>query len=74
MTQGPNIEVPAGFKPKAERQDSVQSRLQGVLKQAEDIRTNPRYQKQRRIGYGVGGGLAALATILNLRDNEEEQY
>ena len=46
--------------------------------QAEDFRTNPKYQKQRRIGYGIGGGTAALATILGLsnmgNEEEEERY
>ena len=39
----------------------------------ENIRTSPKYQRGRRIGYGVGGGLAALGTILNLSDNREEE-
>ena len=39
---------------------------------AKDFATNPKYQRARRISYGAGGGLAALATILNM-GNEEEQ-
>ena len=32
-----------------------------------------RNRRARQIGYGIGGGTAALATILNLSNNEEEQ-
>ena len=40
---------------------------------AKDYATNPKYQRGRRIGYGVGGGVAALATILNMGTEEEQE-
>ena len=41
------------------------------LKDLENIRTNPKYQRGRRIGYGT----AALGTVLGLSNmgNEEEE-
>ena len=42
-------------------------------RQIKDFHTNPARRKTRNISYGVGGGLAALGTILNLRDSEQEQ-
>ena len=69
-----NVQVPEGFKPRAEREN----RIGNFMARAEDIRTNPKYQRGRRIGYGVGGGAAALATLLGLsnigKEEEEQQY
>ena len=39
----------------------------------ENIRTNPKYQRGRRIGYGATAGLGALGTILNIGNEEEER-
>ena len=70
--QGPNIEIPADFKSRAERENSVMKR---AMRQLEDYRTNPRYQRGRRIAYGGAGSAAILAGILGTRNpEEEEQY
>ena len=70
--QGPNIEIPADFKSRAEREDNVMKR---TMRQLEDYRTNPRYQRGRRIAYGGAGSAAILAGILGTRNpEEEEQY
>ena len=50
-----------------------QQMLDAVNNQMTKFGMDPRTKRGRRIGYGVGGGLAALGTVLNLRDNEEEQ-
>ena len=47
--------------------------VRNASRDLKNIATNPKYQRGRRIGYGVGGGTAALATILGLSDNKEEQ-
>jgi hypothetical protein len=43
--------------------------------QMENIRTNPKYQRGRRIAYGVGGA-TALGSILGIGndDEREERY
>ena len=74
VVEAPQIDLPEGYG----RDNSIMESLGRFASQAEDFRTNPKYQKQRRIGYGVGGGAAALATILGLsnmgREEEDERY
>jgi hypothetical protein len=38
----------------------------------ENIRTNPKYQRGRRIGYGIGG-TAALFGALGIGNNDDER-
>jgi hypothetical protein len=56
---------------------NIQGRLERRLSQMENIRTNPKYQRGRRIGYGAASA-AVLANMLGIgRDDEEdrrEQY
>ena len=67
----------AQSQPTQESIDDVMKRVgdQGreVFDSIKDYATNPKYQRGRRIGYGVGGGLAALATILNMGTEEEQE-
>ena len=68
----PNIQVPADFKPRAERERNF---MKDTLGRLEDFRTNPKYQRARRITYGGAGSAAILAGILGTRNpEEEEQY
>ena len=52
---------------------NTQQRIDAVNNQQTKFGLDPRTKSGRRIGYGIGGGTTALATILNLANNEEEQ-
>ena len=68
-----NVKVPEGFVPRSE---TLRGRIDSMLSQANKYRTAPGYSRERRIAYGVGGGAAALATVLglsNMGKEEEEQ-
>ena len=60
-------------------EELIKGRLQGRMKrgvdQMENLRTNPKYQRGRRIAYGVGGA-TALGSILGIGndDEREERY
>ena len=53
----------------------LQERMKRGVDQMENIRTNPKYQRGRRIAYGVGGA-TALGSILGIGkdDEREERY
>ena len=51
---------------------NTQGRVQRRLSQMENLRTNPKYTRGRRIAYGVGGSAAVLAGILGLSGDDEE--
>ena len=86
---GAGIELPKGYAPSGGEATRPQScptmrtgerNAQQRVDQASNILTklgmDPRTKRGRRIGYGVGGGAAALATVLGLSnmDKEEERY
>ena len=51
---------------------NAQGRVNRRLSQMENIRTNPKYQRGRRIGYGIGG-TAALFGALGIANNDDER-
>ena len=53
--------------------DKAKNTVVRTGREIKDFYTNPARSRGRRISYGVGGGLGALATILNLRDTDSEQ-
>lgn len=68
--QGPTM----GTGPRTEQQNKDRRANQGrrFKEAARSFAQDPKYTRGRRIAYGVGGGAAALATILNLTDDEEQ--
>ena len=74
--QGPDLERKRGpgYKTTA-GPGNAQGRVERRLRQMENLRTNPKYQRGRRIAYGVGGA-TALGSILGIGndDEREERY
>ena len=82
---GEAIKIPAGFRPQNDQGTrpqgptmrtegrNAQQQIDAVSNQLTKFGLDPRTKRGRRIGYGIGGGTAALATILNMTNNEEEQ-
>ena len=78
-TQGPRMRTDGKGRNRQQRADQILNTLTRAtgrntrkdLKDLENIRTNPKYQRGRRIGYGT----AALGTVLGLSNmgNEEEE-
>ena len=74
--QGPDLERKRGPGYKTTLgPGNAQGRVERRLRQMENIRTNPKYQRGRRIAYGVGGA-TALGSILGIGndDEREERY
>jgi hypothetical protein len=77
--QGPDLERnPVTTSGEAFEPGTFQGRVDRRAAQAENIRTNPKYQRGRRIGYGAAAaaGVAGLASLISGERNqrEEEQY
>ena len=78
-SQGPRMRADGKGRTRQQRADQILNTLTRAtgrntrkdLKDLENIRTNPKYQRGRRIGYGT----AALGTVLGLSNmgNEEEE-
>ena len=63
-----------GTGPRTEQQNKDRRANQGrrFKEAARSFAQDEKYTRGRRIAYGVGGGAAALATLLNLTDDEEQ--
>ena len=68
--QGPRM----GTGPRTEQQnrDRRSNRMTQAKEAVRSFAQDDKYKRGRRIAYGVGGGAAALATLLNLTNEEEE--
>ena len=71
--QGPDLERKRGPGYKTTLgPGNAQGRVERRLRQMENLRTNPKYQRGRRIAYGVGGA-TALGSILGIGNDDERE-
>ena len=70
-----NIELPEGFKPKAERENRISNIKTSLGSAYEKYGKGDEYRTGRRVGYGAAGvvGLAGLAGLLNNESDRRKQ-